>query len=378
MSDESRREWVRRAITVAGTLSVRATSLGAHYLYVVARLVVVTGVLVVVSLLDDHSWGSVRRWFLLDGNRWSIAVLLTGVVYATLVALIGLDVVGMSNAGFVTGLFTAIISGLFSFVPIVVSVNQLTVARVVGSLDEIREQMNSVRQFRAEIEAVDPAAGVSSNDPGPFLAALVAVVDERVERLADELDATTGPAHDTGATFVAVLRSQVAHIQSRVTGQRQPIEELLVPMMGDNYPYNVQTARKLLEDHGDDLSPPARTLIEELKQLSIALDLLRQYYKALYIKQALSRLSRIVGYTGLGAFLIAGLTILVFANGRPLVAHPFVLELLVGLAVAAVVFPFTVLLSFVVRIATIGERTAAPGPFTPVRETPSYARHSRD
>lgn len=376
MSDEHRR--ARRAVATVGGVSWRVLSLSVHYLHVLARLAVVGTVLALAIVLNDHRRASLRRWFLLDGSRWRIAVLMTGGVYAVLVALIALDVVGMSNAGFVTGLFTAIISGLFSFVPIVVSVNQLTVARVVGSLDEIREQMDSVRRFRTEIESVDPSVGVSSNDPGPFLAAVVAVVDERVERLADELETTTGPAGETGGEFVGIVRSQVAHIQSRVTGDRQPIEALLVPMMGDNYPYNVQAARRLLEEHEHDFSPQARTLIEELKELSIALDLLRQYYKALYIKQALSRLSRIVGYTGLGAFLLAGLMVLIFANGQPLPGHPFVLELLVALAIAGVVFPFTVLLSFVVRIATIGERTAAPGPFTPVRETPTYARHSHE
>lgn len=369
----------RRGLLVRVVASVAtALILIGRFLFVAGRFVAVGAALVGATLTDDGVQARARRWFLLDGNRWVIAGGLTVLTFVGTFLLFATNLLGAEQGGFVTTMFSAVISGLFSFVPIVVSVNQLTVSRVVGSISEIEEQMESARGFQRQVASMGVETDIVSTKPAPFLGAVISLLRNRAEGLQRAVDDASAPLQAAVDEYVAVLQTQAGHVESRFDGDRQRLGDLLVPMMGDNYPQNVQDARRIETSYADELSDHAREQLSDLRDLSITLDLLRQYYKAMYIQQELSRLSRWIGYTGIGAFFVAIVVVMGFAQGHPFPGWPLLLDLAVSFALASVVLPFAVLLSFVVKIATITARTAAPGPFTPLRETPAYARHRDD
>jgi hypothetical protein len=124
------------------------------------------------------------------------------------------------------------------------------------------------------------------------------------------------------------------------------------------------------------LSARAGTLLDELRELFVSMDVLRQYFKALYVQQELANLSRLIAYSGVTSFLTSVFLILLFARGTP-VLGPVLLEVLVSAALGVAFAPFAVLVSYIVRIATIVKRTTAPGAFTPLRETPDYREIDR-
>ncbi len=376
-SSNDGRNWRRAFVRAATVLSSVLVGLG-RFLFVTGRLLVVVLVLAGTVVADDGVRARVRRWFLLDGDRWLIAGGITVATFAGTFVLVTTNLLGSQQGTFVSGMFSAVISGLFSFVPIVVSVNQLTASRVVGSLSDIREQMESAREFQRQVAAMNADKEVAASNPSAFLAAVTSLLRSRATALREAVADQPDPVRSEVEAYVDVVLRQAEHVGAVLDGSRRPLNELLVPMMGDNYPQNVQDARRLETEYGDRLSERARALLEALRELSVTLDLLRQYYKAMYIQGALSRLSRWIGYTGVGAFFVAIVVVMGFAEGQPFPGWPLLLDLSVSAAVAAVVLPFAVLLSIVIRIATITERTAAPGPFTPLGETPSYARHRDD
>ncbi len=349
--------------------------LALRFFWTLLRVAVAGVVVAAAQLTSRKRRARLRRWFLLEGDRWTIVWLVVGGVGLTTFLLSLAGTIGVASGTFVGTVFGGVISGLFSFVPIVIAVNQLTVSRVFGTPGQVREEIEDVDAFRKEIEDRHPSRSVSPTEPAPFLSMALDVVADRVDDLEETIADADPEVRAAVEEFVTVLRDQTGTVRRRLDGSHQRLIEVLPPMMGDSYSRNVNDARKLRLTFADELSAEARESLADLEETFVTLDVLRQYFKALYLTEELSYLSRLVGYTGTGAFVVSLVVITAFAHGQPFGGHPVLLDALLSVSVAAVTVPFAVLLSFVVRVATIAKRTAAPGEFTPTRETPEYATH---
>jgi hypothetical protein len=341
--------------------------------WVVGRLIVVSSAVAFSYLSERERRIRARRWLLLDGNRWAIVGGLVTTVFV--VALIGglTDVVGITKGGFVTNLFGGIISGLFSFVPIVVAVNQLTISELSGTPARLRERIESVRAFRGRIEERLPDVAVSPTNPGAFLAVAARVLSRQAKALrevGDEVgDAALGERIDA---YVDDVVGQTDQLKSHTDGEDEPLIEVLLPMMGDGYAENINAARRIQNEFADTLTVYADDLLDDLREVYVGISIIRQYYKALYIQQELAKLSRLIVYSGLASFLISALLILIFAAGAPPGGHGPGMVVFVSVALAIAFSPFAVLFSFILRIATIAKHTVSPGAFTLHAETPDY------
>lgn len=364
---EGREPADRRVASVAAVV--------ASVVAVFVRLLLAGLLLGVSAVLNPERRARAQRWVLLDGNRWLLVALLVGSLVAGTFLLSLTDVVGVAEGAFVATTFGAAISGLFSFVPIVITVNQLTVSRLFGSPEQVRAQIDDVDALRREFGGRHPSQSVCPTEPAQFLALALEVVDDRVDAL-ERAVADAGPEATAAIEeFADIVHAQTDHVGARLDGTDIRLIQVLPAMMGDSYSRNVNDVRHLRSTFADDLSLDATAVLDDLEESFIALDVLRQYYKALYLTQELSHLSRLIGYTGIGAFVVATLVIMAFANGQPMGGQPLLLDALLSVAFGVVFLPFAVLLSFILRVATIAKRTAAPGTFTPRRETPAHATH---
>lgn len=358
----------------AAAVTARVAGITARGAWVGLRTLVVGLVLVAALLANEEKRARARRWFLLEGDRWVIAGMLVVAVFVVSFLLGLVDVVGVAEPAFVTTMFSGMIGGLFSFVPIVISVNQLTISSLFGTPAELRSEIESVDHLRTAIETMHPDEPVSSTEPSEFLWVVVEVINDRADALCDIVPEETA-AREAVDMYLDVIRTQVSDINHALGDQRNRLFTVLLPMMGDSYSRNVNDVRRIRTEYGETLSEAATDQLAELKELFVELDILRQYFKSMYIQQELSYLSRMVGYTGIGAFLIAVFLVMLFSNGPPLASHELLLEALVSVGVAAATAPFAMLVSFIVRIGTIAQRTAASGAFTPQRETSEHAKH---
>ena len=354
-----------------GPLLTRAARVAGRIVWTTAGVLFVGLVMGAMVVLDPRRRRSARRWFLLEGNRWIIIAGMVLTVFVGSLLLSLTNVIGFVQGGFVTTMFSTIIAGLFSFVPILIGVNQLTISQLFGTPGALRERIESVQAFREHIESLVPDVSVSSTDPGEFLALAAGLLAARATALADSV-ADSGDPDLIGDVreYVDAIHVQTDDLEARLGDSDLYLIDVLLPMMGDGYSDNVNTARALEARYADSLTEDATGLLADLREISITMDVIRQYYKALYIQQELAKLSRLIAYTGTAAFLLSMFLVMLFANGSAPAVPGISRVLLVSTSLAVVTSPFAVLFAFVVRIATIVKRTAAPGAFTPRGETP--------
>ncbi|RJT00216.1 hypothetical protein [Halococcus sp. IIIV-5B] len=353
------------------------TTLLVELLWLVGRLVVVGGRLAVSFLTERERRIRAQRWFLLEGRRWAIVGGLVGGIVVVAFGLSLTGVFGIDRSDFVTSIFTTVIAGLFSFVPIIIAVNQLTISQLFGTPDDLREQIHGIAAFRATIEDRLPDTAVSPTDPGRFAALANGVLSKRAAELERACTDIGDEALETRVErYARRVITATTRLEGRLDGDRLRLMEVLLPMMGDGYSENVNEARRIQTEY--ELPERADDLLADLRDLFVSMDVIRQYFKALYIKQELARLSRLIAYTGMAAFLVSLFLILLFANGVPAGGYGTGMLFVVSAALGVASLPFAVFFAFIVRIATIAKRTAAPGAFTPRGETPDYIEALRD
>ena len=364
-TDDTRAETLRRVFDVAGS-----------FLRVSARITFV-GVSLLVSLVQESDRPNpARRWFLLAGNRWAIVGSLVVSFFLGSLLLGVTNVIGIQESDFVTTMFSTIIAGLFSFVPIVVSVNNVALGRMFDGPDALRDRVDGVRAFRRRVEEMAPDVVVSPTNPAGFLSVLAGTLLERTDRLAESVAAADSAAPDDAtATELSAFGDAVGRVASSVRdeldGTDPPVFELLLPMMNHDYSQLVNEARSLRHRVED---PAVSAALADIGETLTALDVARQYFKTMYVQDELARLSRLVAYSGITAFLSSTLVVMIYASGYPPVQHETPLLLLVTLSLAVAFAPFAILFAYVVRLATVVKRTAAPGAFTPQGERPDHVR----
>ncbi|ELZ07391.1 hypothetical protein [Natrialba aegyptia] len=355
-------------LTVAGLL------VGGRLLWVGARI----GIRL---LTETKSRRDSHRWLLLEGDR---RVIIGGfVVGIFLIALLlGVsDVIGVRESRFVTTMFSTMIAGLFSFIPIVVAVNQLIISRLFGTPDRLTDRIDGVQEFRTRIEQQTEGDGVSPTNPAPFLARLAGTLGSRADALVSECerdgeaasestadDQTAGCSMDAFESirrFASQTRDHTRDLSSTLTGGTDSVFDVVLPTIDHDYAGAATEARRFRRRFDDELSDRASELLSELRELFVAADATRQYFTTIYLQRDLARLSRWITYSGTAALLLSTLVIMIYASGYPPVAHEGPLLVLVSLALAVAFSPLGVLFAYVVRISAVLKRTSAPGAFTP-------------
>ncbi|WP_229504722.1 hypothetical protein [Natrinema versiforme] len=327
-----------------------------------------------------------RRWLLLEGDRRVIVGWFVAGVFAVALVLGVSDVIGVRESRFVTTMFSTMIAGLFSFIPIVVAVNQLIISRLFGTPDRLTERIDGVQAFRSRVETQTEGDGVSPTDPAPFLARLAGTLGSRADELATECgddhrptdggersrvsdaDDTPISALESICRFASRTREHTRDLSAQLTGETESVFAVVLPTIDHDYAGAANEAQRLGHRFDEELSGRAASLLEELRELFVTADATRQYFTTIYLQRELARLSRLITYSGTAAILLSSLVIMIYASGYPPVAFEGWLLVLVSLALAVAFSPLAVLFAYVVRISAILKRTSAPGAFTPPGE----------
>lgn len=322
-------------------------------------------------LSNEERQHRARRWLLLTGSRLRVTGGLVGFVFCSVFVLGLTNSVNLAEESFVTTVFGGIASGLFSFVPIVIAVNQLTISQLVATPDELRSRIESVHDFRVGIEERIHGGTVTPTEPAAFLGAVVDLISNRTTALRDATDTHDAELDETITEYLDGVERLTAEITGPLAEDDPELFDVLLLLMGDEYSANVNTARRIQNEYGDALSERTNELMDTLRELFVSMDIIRQYFKSLYIQQELADLSRQIAYAGIVSFVTSILMVTLFATGQPATESLF-FNLLVSTGLAIAFSPFAVLFASVVRLATIAKRTAAPGAFTLEHETAPF------
>ncbi|MFY4811655.1 hypothetical protein ACOJIV_02960 [Haloarcula sp. AONF1] len=314
-------------------------------------------------------------WFLLDADRWIVTGLLSSVLFFGVLAVGHLHptpaMTLLTRGDPVETLFQALITGTITAVTLVLTLNQLVLSQELGAVGDQRERMDGSMQFRADVaDAIDTP--VSPAEPSAFLRSLVRGTAERAE---NAQNAAEGAALDDDlsallSNYLADVTSNADRVTDQLEGGTFGEFDVIKAALNYNYSWKLYAGRRIREAYADELTDEVDDSLAELVETLELFGPAREHFKTLYFQWELSDLSRTLLYVAIPALTVA-ITSLLFLDVQDFVGVTAgvsdALWLLAATATGSLL-PFTVLISYVLRIVTITKRTLAIGPFI-LRET---------
>ena len=286
-----------------------------------------------------------------------------GLFLALFGGLMLLGVFPFSNLQSVFYAYGGVISGNLTLITVAVSVNQLLLSRELNTPGELQEQIGGVIDYRREVE--DASGRIAPVEPLGFLRLLVEATRRDAQALAGTVKGGDRTDDDEEIDDVVTeVTNQMDRIDALLTEHSSSTIAVLSTMLETNYARQINSLRRVKRGYGQELQRPVGEEIDDLIDRLQHLDVARQYFKTIYVKQELSSFSRLLLFAGLPAQAVAitSLLLLSVPSSDPLAVE--YVRLLVPITLTVAVVPLTLLTSFVVRTATVNRRTAATIPFT--------------
>lgn len=311
----------------------------------------------------DRTKGTWMEWVLLDGPRTLVAGITALVLFAFIVLISSSGFAPLRDVQPFFYIFVGLITGNLTIITVAVSISQLLLSKELKTPNELRSQMEGVIDYREEVEAA--TGRVPPVEPLEFLRFLF----ESTRQEAQQLGGLTISELDEE------LYEEIDQVVSEVTNRADRMDALLQEADGStftvlsvtlttNYAREIHRLRQLQSQYSDQLPSQTEELITDLVHRLQEIDIARQYFKGIYLREELAVLSRHLFYIGLAsvATVIGGL--FVFTAVQGVSVSPASLTVIMPLIITIGVLPISLLFAFILRIATVSQRTAATLPFT--------------
>lgn len=322
------------------------------------------------SVLNRPGEHPLKRWFLLEGRRAVISLTLVVVVFLTLMGLSALRPGSvlelMSETNTVRTVFNTLLSGVILLVSIVVSINSVILSQEITDIENQQERTTASLEFRKRIEDAIHA-DVTPARPAEFIRVVLYTILRKTNHLEEVAEATDDEEFQE---HVGALETKVSDDvdQARAILGNAKFGTFKVLLAGLNYDYSGQlhAARYLRRKYGQDLSEEEQRAIDELIDSLVFFTTGKEYFKSLYYKRELAKLSARLLYVSLPVIVFISYVLLAvdanqFPDAAVLGLPPLILFVSLGYAIALT--PYVVLTSYIVRVATVSLRTLAAGPF---------------
>lgn len=331
---------------------------------------------------DDNSMRSrihgsrFRLWLLVGANRWVVAALVLAIVFGSLAILVALDPVPLGevveNSDPIETVFQAMLTSIITGVTLVVTINQLVLSQELGAVGDQRERMQGSLEFRENVaEEID--VPVSPADPAVFFQAILDAIEDRARQLEDRVSTADPDSREEFEAYVEELVQSTEVTRVQLEDAEFGSFDVVGAILGFNYSLKIYEGKRLAARYGEDAPEGERALDEEgVETLDTVLHLLeqfglaREHVKTLYFQWALVDLGRAMLYSSIPALAVSTGSMLVLDDAGTIggsLLGVSNLAWLVLLAVTVSLAPFAILLSYVLRIATVTKHTLAIGPF---------------
>jgi hypothetical protein len=316
----------------------------------------------------------VKLWLLLRANRLVVAAVLTLAVFVAFVAVaVALSPslatkVGASDP--IETLFASMITAIVTGATLVVTIGQLVLTQENGPLGDQRERMDDTLAVRDDI--ADLTDGPTPTDPAAFLDAILGAAAGHARDLRDSVadggDGGDGSSRDALRAEVDDLVTGLTENADAVRGQLDGAEfgsfDVVFAALNFDYGPKIGQIERIDAEHDEALTDDERGRLGELKATVSLFGPAREHVKTLYFQWALIDLSRLILYAAVPALVVAGLMLTAVDAGtfpgRTLgVDH---VTLAVGGAFAVALLPFSLFVSYLLRVLTLAKRTLAIGP----------------
>jgi hypothetical protein len=299
----------------------------------------------------------------LQADRRLIVVLLSLSFFSSFV-LAGLLAPGSINSIIessdpIETLFQGLVGAIITGVTLVLTINQLVLSQELGGLADQRERMKGAMDFFEDVESLIDTP-VTSLDPSKFLCCLLEEIVKRSETLEDQ---STSFSDDSLADLLENVRDEAEQAIDKLENSSFGTFNVISAALNFNYSFYLNEFRSLKANMSD-TSEASSEQMNELIQLLEAFGPAREHIKTLYFQWDLIELSKVIIYTGIPALLISSGTVLFLTNpglipGKTLGISNILLT--ISLLATLSLTPFFVLVSYVLRVATVARRTLAIG-----------------
>jgi hypothetical protein len=307
----------------------------------------------------------VKRWVLLDGNRYTITGLFSLVVFVTCASIGYAGYIPVTDPATATTLVAAIVGGTLPFITIVLAINQLVLSQELGWPGDLADRFEGMTAFRREIETLTETP-VSPAAPADFLQLVVDTVVDQTDQLESAMDGMIDS--DRAAVieeFVEAIRVEGDLVSQSLEGSNFGTFDTLSSVLGHFNGAHLYAARQIRTHYGDEFSDETLGTLDRVIDLLGQLAIARQTFKTLYMQYELAHLSKILLVVGFPTLLGGGIFMMSYPVIIETIGTTLPLVLIVSSVVTFVFTPFTVLLVYTFRIASITSRTADFGPFVP-------------
>lgn len=308
-------------------------------------------------------WTRARDWVLLDGPRSLVAAAAALAIFAFVAAISASPVNRLENVDPLLTVFGSLISGNLTLITVVVSINQLLLSREIQTPHELREQMDGVIDYRDSIE--NAAGALAPVQPLGFLRLLVQNTRQEAQQLGGlAFSETDEKTYEEIDDVVTGLTRQADRIDELLDESDVSTFEVLSATLTTNYAGEINRLRRLRSPSTEQLPGHVRESVEDLVGHLQNIDIARQYFKGIYLRQELAALSRLLFYVGIPSITAVATAFFLFTTDAGTSLPHRYLTALSPTIITIGLFPLCLLFAFIVRTATVTRRTAATIPFT--------------
>jgi hypothetical protein len=318
------------------------------------------------TMRERASSSDVWFWLLVEADRLALVGALFVCIAAALVAL-GIflpRVVALFTSGDpIETVFQALIGATITGVTLVVTLNQLVLSQELGAVGDQRNRMEAAGEFREDVADVLDAP-ISSPEPATFLRSLVEIAGKRAETIRDRVagdDSLDEDFRDRVTTLTDDISTNADSVSDSLQGTQFGTFDTLSAVLDFNYSWKLYSARRVRVENRDILTDGQLDAIDDLIETLELFGPAREHFKTLYFQWELTALSRIILAASLPSLVVSVAMVLFF---DPAAFGPTASLWIVSGVVAVAMIPFLVLVSYVLRIAMVTQRTLSIGAFT--------------
>lgn len=252
---------------------------------------------------------------------------------------------------------SAFVTGNITLITVVVAINQVILSQELESPDSLQEEIERTAEYRQAALDQQPFP----TDPSDFLHQLLQQTRQHTLSLEAVLPGTPDEGRDE---LVTDLPKQCEQISDQLKPASDTLSNVIAPILGVDFGDFIHQCHRLQARYGEESHEQLHTMLDQVASDLENLDVARQYFTTIFMKEELAKLSRSLLYIGL--FSVSVPLTLLFqlttytgsSPSMPRVVTLSVLTVLIGL------LPLAILIAFVLRIATVAQQIAAITPFT--------------
>jgi hypothetical protein len=305
----------------------------------------------------------VTEWILLNGDRRVVAGCLVVLIIGLMWTLVAAGVLAVGPGSSVASVFgSGLTSGIVTLLTIALSINQLVLSRVFGSINVLEDRLRGSRDLRQTVEAIADVPS-SPNDPADFLSLIATTLTDRAEGVVAAGGETDW---DPPAKLERALRDLAAYgesLDAHLESHAQ-VNTVLDVILGTEYARNIRAVEHLQNEYAASVPEKIGEEFEAIEALLESIAVVRQFYKTIAVQQDLARLSRLLVYSGITA-LLATITVALMYRTSSVTLPIQVLPVVVSVAIGIVAAPLALFVAYILRAATIARQTVSVGPFIP-------------